>query len=266
MTRTHKPNIKNIAVCFGGECRSYNKCSSSIRRFFESPNINVKYFAHAWNTNSYKVRREEGVKMVHEEHPIDHIDKDIRNYFPFEKIKVEEKFVQAGSWDNLFYSDAVANLFKREYEFKHNMTFDAVIKCRFDLAFNPKMTFMDIIQHWHIHQKTLYTDIWLMPVEWSLPNIDDCFYFGSSLTMDLVTANMPYLANRIYKEVRPELDPSQNPYYFSGPGINMYRWVKHSNIMTQKVSRPFTIYRRQVFDLDPITQYSEIVNQTRNLF
>lgn len=266
MIRVHKPDIKNIAVCFGGECRSYNKCSQSIKRFFELENINVKYFAHAWNTNSYKVKREDTVKFVYEEHSVDHIYNDIQNYYPFEKIKVEEKFEQQGSWDNLFYSDAMSNLFKREYEFKNNMTFDIVFKCRFDLAFNPEKNFKDLIEHWHVHQKKVYSDIWLMPVEWGLPNIDDCFYFGSSLTMDLVASNMPYVSNNVYRELMPNLDPSQNPYYFGGPGVNMYRWIKHNNIMTQKIMRPFLIYRRQAFDLDPVTQYSEILERIKKIY
>lgn len=259
-------HIKNIAVCLSGECRSYNLCSESIKNFFDIPGVNVKYFAHAWNTNSYKVKRDDGVKFEYEEHPVEHIDKDMRNYYPFQKLKVEEKFKQEKSWDNLFYSDAVSNLFKREYELANNMTFDIVVKCRFDLVFSPGNKFMNILPLGVVQEKTIYSDIWPMPVEWGLPNIDDVFYYGTSLSMDIMNANMTYIANRMYHTMYDNMNPVDNPYYMSGPGINMYRWIKQTNMTTHRVIRPFIIYRRQAFNLNPVTQYHEVVKRCRGLF
>ena len=264
MLDLHIGQIKNVAVLLSGECRTYNKCAQSIKHFFDLPNINVKYFGHAWNTNTYKRNVDGVMSPVLESHDKQHILEDIQKYYPFEKIKVEEKFVQYSSWDNLFYSDAQANLLKKQYEFDNNMIFDIVVKCRYDLAFNPKLTLLDIIPNNRVlHQKTLYSEMFLMIKEWYLPNIDDVFFFGTSLTMDTVMSNMPYVVNRMYDEMYPSMKQYDNPFYKAGPGVNMYRWIVQQNIIVHRVLRSFQIYRIHDIPLDPVIDYHQIMRNQR---
>lgn len=264
MINLNKNKIRNIAVCLSGECRTYNKCSQSIKRFFDIPGVNVKYFGHAWNTNTYKTNIDSKVEIQKEEHDKNFILQDLKNHFNFEHIQVEEKFLQREPWDNLFYSDAKANLFKKNYEFENNMVFDVVIKARYDLAFNPNFKFLDIIPYSTLHQKTLYSEMFLMMKEWYLPNIDDVFYFGTSLTMDAVMSNMPYMVNRVYDEMYPNLDKDNNPFYKAGPGVNMYRWLVQQNMIIHKIQRPCQIYRKQDIPLDPIRDYGQIIQNVIN--
>lgn len=265
MINTHRSKIRNIAVCFSGECRTYNKCAQSINRFFNLPGVNVKYFGHAWNTNTYKIKHDNKTEVVVEEHSVDFINTDIRKFYNFEHLEVQEKFNQTEPWDNLFYSDAMSNLYKKQYELEHNMIFDVVVKCRFDLAFNPALNFLNLINFPVINEKTLYADMWLMTPEWYLPNIDDVFFFGTSFTMDVVMSNMPYVANRVYDELYQDLTHAQNPYYKAGPGVNMYRWLNKTNHMVHRIFRPFQIYRKQYIPLDPVLQYHEIAKHPQNV-
>ena len=265
MINIHRSRIKNIAVCFSGECRTYNKCAQSINNFFNMPNINVKYFGHAWNSNTYKTKHDGKTEVITETHPVNFILEDIQQYYKFEKLTVEEKFGQVEPWDNLFYSDAIANLHKRQYELEHNMIFDIVVKCRFDLAFNPRIKFIDLINFPLVNEKTLYGDMWLMTPEWYMPNIDDVFYFGTSFTLDSIAANMPYVANRVYDELYEDITHKNNPYYKAGPGVNMYRWLKQTNHMLHRIHRPFQIFRKQYIPLDPVKQYHEILNYPSNI-
>ena len=44
----------NVAVCFGGEPRTYDMCAENIHKFFNIPNVDVKFFAHTWTDNTTK--------------------------------------------------------------------------------------------------------------------------------------------------------------------------------------------------------------------
>ncbi len=262
MIYKHLPDIKNIAVCFSGEPRTYNLCAQSINNFFNIPNVNVKYFAHVWNSNSYKTPTSSGIEFDSEEYDIDFIRSDITKFYNFEKLEVENKFPNRpdNPWDNLFYSDAKSNLLKKQYEEKHNIIFDVVVKCRFDLAFLPGENLLNIIKknHWSIHEKTIYSEIFLMTPEFFIPNIDDVFYYGSSMTMDIVQSNMPYIANDFYGNLY-DISETLNPYYnIAGPGVCMYRWAEQIHVTVQKSARPFLIYRKANIPMNPVTHFDEI--------
>lgn len=269
MIDTYVNNIKTVAVCFSGEPRMYNICAQSIKNFFNLPGVDVRYFAHTWNSNSYKVKDDNGVRFESEEYDVDFIRNDIVNFYDFEKLEVEQKFQNREAWDNLFYSDAKSNLFKREFEHKHNMIFDVVVKCRFDLAFYPGMNFKRHIKNacHHVHDKTIYSELFLMINEYYLPNIDDIFYYGSSFAMDTVQSSMPYIANNFYNEMYTDINMDENPYYnIAGPGLCMYRWVKQTNMLIHKIARPCIIYRKQAIPTDPVTQFDELRKKSSNIY
>jgi methylase of polypeptide subunit release factors len=105
--------------------------------------------------------------------------------------------------------------------------------------------------------------MFLMIKEWYLPNIDDVFFFGTSLTMDTVMSNMPYVVNRMYDEMYPSMKQYDNPFYKAGPGVNMYRWIVQQNIIVHRVLRSFQIYRIHDIPLDPVIDYHQIMRNQR---
>jgi hypothetical protein len=263
-------NIKNIAVCFSGEPRMYNLCSDSIRYFFDLPNVNVKFFAHTWNSNSYKVGQFPNAVFENEEYTIDFIKDDMHRFYNFEFLEVEKKFETDQVWDHLFYSEAKANLQKRIYEQRNNMTFDIVVKCRFDLAFEPGLKFTKVYNRpKRIHQKTIYANNCLMVNEFYLTNIDDVFYYGSSYTMDLLQSNMYWINKSIYNNLEKynSLNNQSNPFLDrNGPGVRMFLFCKQLNIVPHNIPRNFLIYRKEQIPRDPVVEYKELLREGGRIF
>ena len=267
-------DIKNIAVCFSGEPRTYNMCAESIKSFFDLPNINVRFFGHTWNTNSYKIGNFPNTSWEYEEYPIDFIKNDISKLYNFENLQVEQKYDTVLAWDHLFYSELKSNILKRNYEKENNMTFDVVIKCRFDLAFEPNITFMQTLspepnRAGIVHQKKLYVPTWLMTPELYLTNIDDCFYYGSSLTMDLLQSNMFYINRNHAKFLFDDENLERHHRGYTdmiGPGVRMYLWCNKVNITLNNVHRKFFIYRKQQLFQDPVKNYETMLNEGSQIF
>jgi hypothetical protein len=265
-------NLKNIAVCISGEPRTYNMCAESIKRHFDFPtDVNVKFFAHTWNSNSYKVSNwsaDTDTKIEYEEYDIEFINRDLRNFFDFEKLEVEQKFDETTVFDNLFYSEAKANLFKRQYELEHNITFDVVVKCRFDIAFDPALPlWKKLWQSNRLHEKTVYTSSFIMVHEHYIHNIDDVYYFGSSHTMDLLQTNM-FLVNRNLHSNLNSWKNSDFQYnmFHMGPGCSQYLWCQQNNIAVQDIGRDFTIYRKQNIPVNPFLYYDKIKQESAGIF
>lgn len=263
-------NIKNIAVCFSGEPRMYNLCADSIRYFFDLPNVNVKFFAHTWNSNSYKVGQFPNAVFENEEYTIDFIKDDIHRFYNFEFLEVEKKFETDHLWDHLFYSEAKANLQKRIYEQRNNMVFDIVVKCRFDLAFEPGLKFINVCEMaGRIHQKTIYAPNWLMVGEFYLTNIDDPFYYGSSYTMDLLQSNMYWINKSIYNNLEKynSLNNQSSPFLdHNGPGVRMFLFCEQLNIVPHYIPRRFLIYRKEQIPRDPVVEYKELLIEGGGIF
>lgn len=260
--------VKNIAVCFSGEPRMYNLTHESIHQFFNIPDVNVKFFAHTWNSNTYKFRTDDGKIEFHsEDYDRNFIREDIEKFYNFEKLEVDYKFPNILPWDNLFYSDARVNLMKKEYELEHDFVFDLVVKCRFDLAFDPRINFMNTVRReLRLHDKTIYSHNFLMSLEFFLPNIDDVFYYGTSFTMDLIQGGMYNVCRDIYHEFVPEDGRDTNPFYdIAGPGVLMYKWLAKKNIMTHNIYRPFVIYRKQSIPFDPLRNYQEMCRKVAGI-
>lgn len=252
-------NLK-IAVCFSGEPRFFAQCADNINKFFSSTRNNTYYyFAHTWTSDSYKIKTDHGVFLEHS--PIyekNDLSSELKKYYNFQKLCVEDKKQVHGSpWENHFYTILRSNLEKKKYEIENNFMFDLVIRCRFDLLFMPNLTFEDYFlkaqRYLIIQEKTLYGSIGLMHSELFLPNFDDVFYSGSSLTMDLIDQNLFFLSippkTKIVQGIN-EFDEF-NPYTICrdfGPGVIISRWMNKKNIIGCNIDRPFLILRKQLLD------------------
>jgi len=151
------------------------------------------------------------------------------------------------------------------------MTFDIVVKCRFDLAFEPGLKFIDVCEmSKRIHQKTLYTQNCLMANEFYITNIDDVFYYGSSYTMDLLQSNMYWINKSIYNNLEKynSLDCQSSPFLdHNGPGVRMFLFCKQVNIIPHNIpSLIYMIYRKEQIPRDPVVEYKELFKESRRIF
>lgn len=240
--------MKNIAVCISGEHRTFDLLSTGIKQFFNLPDANIKYFGHVWNSNSYKMVPHTPETMIFEEAPVSTVLTEMKKCYDFEKLEVEEKFNNIIDWDHLFYSEAKSNLFKKQYELKHNMTFDVVVKCRTDLVFQPNLTFDYILNENNFQEKTIYSGVNIITKsEGYLPNVDDVFYYGSSYTMDMLQSNM-FFVNRDFTNTITKYK------YFDasivkklGPGVRQWQWLSQNNIISTNIQRYWFIYRKFMY-------------------
>jgi hypothetical protein len=265
-------DIRNIAVCFGGEPRTYDMCAENINHFFNLPNIDVKFFAHTWTDNTYKVPKtgdnpaeDQNLHSIDvEELNLDFIKEDLPKFFNFSKLKIEDKFdehhIDWIDWDHLFYSDLQSNLLKRIYELENNMTFDVVVKCRFDLSFNPKINFLDLLNQQNIiKQKRIYADVGPFIADQYRVQMDDCFYYGSSFSMDLLQSNM-WCFNRSLN------GPDDSSLLIAGPGVRLAMYCNQLGLNLQDQMMPYFIYRKIHRPQNPMLNWQQIADEPRKIF
>ena len=260
--------MKNIAVCFVGEPRMYDILSDSIKAFFHNENHNVKYFCHTWNTNSYKMSSSDD-DTIFEEYSIEFIENDIKRYFDFEKLVVEKHFPTVKrDFNHQLYSETLCNLLKRQYEFENSMTFDIVVKCRFDLAFHPSVTFNDILPA-ELTEKTIYSNNEIKNSEGYVPSVDDIFYYGTSYSMDTVNSSIFFVAQDIHRNLQRYngVDRNTNATHFVGPGIRMWQWQIQNNILPRNIDRHWFIYRKFLYP-EKVTaeNYNRLLGETLKVY
>lgn len=268
--------VRTVAVCFSGEPRMYNLCAPSIKNFFNWHGVDIKYFAHTWTENSYKIgwdHNEAGHSRIETEtYSKDFILNDIQKFYKFTALEVEEKFSTSYVWDHLFYSEAKSNLLKKQYEQKNNMQFDIVVKARFDVAFDPDYDFRTIVSrttHRGIHQRVIYSNHNIYCFEFFQPGLDDCFYFGSSYSMDLLQSNM-FHVNRHYLDKLDqfkEIKLSDNPSRLAiGPGVRQYQLCNQLNLTVNYIDRKFFIYRKDIIPEDPLANYHYCFRKLKDVY
>lgn len=253
----------NIAVCLMGQSRTFRNCSKNINKFFSSNRNNKFYFfGHTWNTNTYKVKDQETIRIVEEKvADIGHLEKDLRQHFKFENLIVEEEIYRPYPWASMLHSTMRANFLKQKFEAENNMMFDFVVKARFDVCYDPAYMLENIIHT--IEEKTLYSNFGLMRGEFFLPNPDDVIYAGSSLTMDIIDS--------LYNNVRSEekfdklfhYNIDNRVFKHVGPGPLIHKWMSIKNILPRHVSIPYAVRRLQT---NKTESWEELRDQSRNIF
>lgn len=139
-----------IAVIFVGHYRTLKLCMPHHTWFFNQMAKNVDYYFVTWEMNDYP----QSVIIKNNLMPLVHYEADLRlNVFGSllkgHQFVNELKFPNSdfkpcddnnGLWKTLrlTYLAKIAQQLKKEYEVKHNFTYDQVIETRPDLYFNPK--------------------------------------------------------------------------------------------------------------------------------
>ncbi len=242
-----------VAVCLSGESRSFRECADSIKKFFSNngPRGNQYYFfGHTWDANGYKIWEGPGIVTRIEEEQLDKEQTlaDLNNYFNFEKIEVEDQFIKHDFGLSTLYSRMKANFLKQKYEVENNMMFDLVIKTRFDLCYRPGITFDNIFASL-IEEKVLYSHYGFYRGEFFLPNPDEVFYFGTSLTMDIIEDLYNSVSTGEFDLINKNDNFDNSVWHRVGPGILIHRWMALRNILPREGGHiPYAAYRKQAID------------------
>lgn len=251
-----------VAVCLSGESRFFRECSESIKNFFSNNNSagnEYHFFMHTWDANNYKIWEKFGVVTKIEPEKLDK-DKtlaELQEHFGFKKLEMEEQFLNHDFCLSTMYSRMKANFLKQQYEAENNMMFDLVVKSRPDICFAPTATFENYVTTL-IEEKTLYSTYGFMRAEHFLPNPDEVFYYGTSLTMDIVDGLYDVLSTGAFDTINRNAGADNLVWHRSGPGALLHRWATLRNILPKdSVHVPYAVYRKQAQELqyNPVTQY-----------
>ena len=257
-----------MAVCLSGQPRVIKYTLHNTRHFFEGTGYSVDYFCHSWDYNTYKrksldpditgqpvwwegeelVDRSEILecfKILNPKKFIIHSKDDLRWHFP---------------WNSMFYSIMYANHLKRQYEFENNFRYDIVVKTRYDEVYDPRAHF-SIDGHFNPEN---YLDIFVchknrMEFEYNRINSSDAFFYGSSMSMDLI-CDVFRDTLRLYKEDR------YDDYECLGPGVRMQNLCEQRNLNLVSSYVPETVYRKECIPMDPMTNYEEIKDFNISLY
>lgn len=259
-TKTFK-NCK-VAVCLSGESRFFRECAESIKQFFSSIDNNQNeyvFFGHTWNANNYKIWEKFGVVTSIEPEKLDYekTKSDLQACFNFEKLEIEEQFLNHDFCLSTTYSRMKSNFLKQQYEIENNMMFDLVIKSRFDICFDPSIRFEHCFRD-IIEEKVLYSQYGFYRGEFYFPNPDEVFYYGTSLTMDIIEGLYNVISTDAFDKINRNTGPDNLVWHKSGPGALIHRWMALRNILPKNaLGIPYAVYRKQAKDMgyDALSQF-----------
>lgn len=231
-----------IAVCISGEIRTATNALPSFFRFF---GIDIDVFIHCW---------EDGT------HDIDQIKK---MYRPIKMIVDRPKpSIHTRPFSSMLYSMMAANELKREMEVEIGHRYDIVVKTRFDLIFNPMLSFP--------RQKPDPRTITCLGmtdgfnnIDYSNKGIDDVVFWGDSIAMDVACETYLHFLKTcqptmVLLESGLTVDPGN---CFFSPGVLIYQSAIRRNVMFKHLpGYEFVILRNHAKHLDPIKDFPEIRN------
>jgi hypothetical protein len=149
----------------------------------------------------------------------------------------------------------ICNHFKKTYEIENDFEYDVVIRCRFDLIWNPINVF-SVPKNIYKHRHSLYiANMWYHDDNIN-PFVFDSFFFGSSQTMDIVC--------NIYNE--STFYAMHNMYY--GPEDILYTYCKNKNIQFLTLSNQYQYLtvRYDAIGLHHINDFKKIQHINNSFF
>jgi hypothetical protein len=226
-----------IAVCMSGQARTWRSAENNIRRFFnvkkidgitEEHEVQVDYFCHTWDHNSWwrgdKWSPDNDEPLSSEEL------EDFKTVFDAKRVEItpHQHRVWCRMWDSLFYSFMRSIRLKAEYELEHDFEYDLVIKARYDIIYNPNVTFPARIAEPLVAVTS--SPMKRFPSECYWVDFHDVLFWGDSPTMDMI--------GDLSRYYRLECNPTNLSHYMldntqvnneacfkSGPGTLLYRHI-----------------------------------------
>jgi hypothetical protein len=250
-----------IAVCLSGQSRTWKIAYKNILHFFDYSRINkdiqVDYFIHTWDNNSW--RKKEDPQWKTWDAPAEGLDQ-IQTIFKPVHLEIETfskiKFPMA--WDGLFYSFMKSIHNKRRYEMQNNFKYDAVVKSRLDVIFQPEKIF-----DFNITPLTAYSThpVSKMLREFNVNNFSDVMFYADSNTMDMISNVYRYSKLRHSKSSVEHNTSSKIIDYFShyGPGGTLYEYMnQHGIYPTCGEIYQYAVVRNECEGLDSIEDAEKI--------
>jgi len=176
-----------VAICFSGQVRSLDVTFLSIENFLKESFEDYKIFAHIpKDSSSYKFQDYFPKSTVL-------IEKDKRLFKTKLKTKqfrsVEHKFGNLRKARHAhmlqLYGIYKANELKKQYEVKHNDSFEWVLRCRSDLKFYSKKIEINNLNNAYIHTPNFH----------QFSGINDRFVLSSSKNMDIFSNLFNFIKN-----------------------------------------------------------------------
>jgi len=262
-------DVFNIAVCISGQSRTWRSAKENILNYFNIKEIeqrpgvkvNVDYFIHTWDTNSYRDKTQP--RWENADYKIDPSEEDdIKFTFIPAAMEYEayDSETHLHAWSGLLYSFMRSVMLKRKYELKHDIVYDMVVKTRFDINFPQEgiNKYSLPINRFYPHicrPLTAYASSFTptkFPVEFYYNSFDDVFFYADSPTMDLIA-----LVYDWYKDitVRGLIKKQAGEYvedaeYYYGPGTLLYKHLVNWNIHPYaEHANPYYVVRKTALDL-----------------
>lgn len=262
-----------IAVCLSGQPRTIDKATPNILNYF-SGHHEFDFFCQSWNYNTYKRKKSDPAP---EEQPVywegdEQVDEEwLREQlmaFKPKKLAIQGKdqLKEPFFWGSLLYSFMYANHMKRMYEIENNFRYDCVVKSRYDLIFPPDKKFFegdfkftspfDRKSHFDNKIETNYLEIFTthnerMRYEYNRVNTSDCFFYGTSSSMDII-ADLYRYAYRKQRTLRAD------DWEMIGPGVYINDLAVSLNMRTHHTTYDEVFYRKESLPLDSMQDFQKI--------
>ena len=208
---------KRVAVLLSGQLRQWDIAVDNQKWFWESAGdrYEIDYFIHTWNYSGDR----EGVTHEYEWY-------DVKDSY-YDK-KPQSWFYDYDHWSALFYSFAQSVMLKKKYEIENNFVYDVVVKSRPDIVFNPKRTcYFEQIEDKTPDNQLYTTHGGEMEHEFGMYNIDDCVFYSSSYTSDILIQMYQYRQKLLdcRHKGKEKLSIQQ-----LGPGVLMHEFCREYGI------------------------------------
>lgn len=234
-------NVFRIAVCMSGQPRTWRVAYKNIQHHFDIPSVTifgreyrveVDYFIHAWNRNTWNRWKEGRAEIVSDEE-----QEEIKRLYKPKGFIVE---AQAPDYDRgvnylwlpLFDSFSKSVHLKRSYEIANGFEYDMVFKSRLDVIFDPRFK----CRIHDLQPLTVYSDRKLDKFlnEYYSSHLSDLVFYSDSHTMDIIAG-----IDRFYRRIhspdvnaeRHNTNEADDGWLALGPGTLLYRYVVMKGIL-----------------------------------
>ena len=255
--------IKNVAVCFSGQSRTWRTAKENILRYYNfGENVNVDFFIHTWNINQYRNKHDTNwIDRPNE--PVSPTElEELSIAFNPKKIELQQynENDYCTLWSALLYTFKKSIWLKRQYEIENDFRYDLVIKTRLDMNY-PQTGLCNLrfpLSKFHLHTVQNMTGYSTMPILPKFPSefnyncFDDVLFYSNSPTMDIISD-----CHTWYEDVIKAGAPNhgtgkfvKNTAFWYGPGTILYKYLVEVGIHPQGYRAiPYYIVRKPVEEL-----------------
>jgi hypothetical protein len=268
-----------VAILLTGQSRTFKVGIQNILNYFDikvnnftNQKVQVDYFVHTWDTNSYRDKTKE--RWEGSDYLLDpSTEIEIQN--AFNPVLMEYEKYNASDfnnvWSPLFYSLMKVVELKRKYEIDNDFVYDLVIKSRFDLNFS-----LDPFARWGLMTNKFYihpTEPFVayssaeylprFPREFNTISFDDVFFYSDSPTMDIIGNTFRWQHKVVTADwLKLSSNEIMDETIFNlGPGTTLYRHLINWQIYPKgEITTPYYIVRKEAEDkqLDGVENWKEI--------